>query len=38
MPKIRILLVENNRILRDGIAALINKEKDFTVTAVSGRA
>jgi DNA-binding NarL/FixJ family response regulator len=35
MPKIRILLVEDNRILRDGITAFINKQKDFTVTAVS---
>ena len=35
MPKIRILLVEDNRILRDGIAATINKQKDVTVVGVS---
>jgi DNA-binding NarL/FixJ family response regulator len=35
MPKIRILLVEDNRILRDGIAAIINGQKDLTVDAVS---
>ena len=33
--KIRILLIEDNRILRDGIAAMINKERDTTVVAVS---
>ena len=35
MPKIRILLVEDNRILREGITAFINKQKDLTVTALS---
>jgi len=35
MSKIRILLVEDNRILRDGITALISRQKEFTVTAVS---
>jgi two-component system nitrate/nitrite response regulator NarL len=35
MAKIRILLVEDNRILRDGITAIINGQKDFTVDAVS---
>jgi len=35
MPKIRILLIEDNRILRDGITALINKQKDFILKAVS---
>jgi two-component system NarL family response regulator len=34
MAKIRILLVEDNRILRDGITALLDKEKDFTVTGL----
>ncbi|MDD8018803.1 MAG: response regulator transcription factor [Bacteroidota bacterium] len=34
MPKIRILLIEDNRILRDGITAMINGEKDVTVAAV----
>ena len=35
MQKTRILLVEDNIILRDGITALLNRERDFTVTAVS---
>ncbi|MFA5834662.1 MAG: response regulator transcription factor [Bacteroidota bacterium] len=34
MPKIRILLIEDNRILRDGITAMINGQKDVTVAAV----
>jgi DNA-binding NarL/FixJ family response regulator len=35
MPKIRILLIEDNRILREGIAAVINEHKDLAVVAVS---
>jgi DNA-binding NarL/FixJ family response regulator len=35
MPRIRILLVEDNRILREGITAMINKQKDITVASVS---
>lgn len=35
MPKIRILLIEDNRILRDGIAEMINANKDLTVVAMS---
>ena len=35
MRKNRILIIEDNRILRDGITALINRQKDFTVNAVS---
>jgi len=35
LPKIRILLVEDNRILRDGITAVIKKQKDFIINAVS---
>lgn len=35
MPKIRILLIEDNRILREGITAMINGHKDVTVSAVS---
>ncbi|MDP1675441.1 MAG: response regulator transcription factor [Bacteroidota bacterium] len=34
-PKIRILLIEDNRILRDGITAMINGHKDVIVAAVS---
>jgi DNA-binding NarL/FixJ family response regulator len=35
MPKIRVLLIEDNRILRDGITAMINKQRDITIAAVS---
>jgi DNA-binding NarL/FixJ family response regulator len=35
MAKIRILLIEDNRILREGITATINKQRDVTVAAVS---
>jgi DNA-binding NarL/FixJ family response regulator len=35
MPKIRVLLIEDNRILRDGITAMINGHGDVTVAAVS---
>lgn len=35
MPKIRVLLIEDNRILRDGISAMINKQEDVTVAGVS---
>jgi len=33
--KIRILLIEDNRLLRDGIAAMLNKHGDFEVVARS---
>ena len=36
MKKIRILLVEDNRILREGIAAMLNEEADMRVVASSG--
>ena len=35
MAKIRILLIEDNRILREGITAMINGHGDITVAAVS---
>ena len=35
MPKIRILLIEDNRILREGISAMINGQKDMTIAATS---
>src|SRR5208283_241201 len=35
MPKIRLLLIEDNRILRDGITAMINGHRDVVVVAVS---
>ena len=35
MPKIRVLLIEDNRILREGITAMINGQGDTTVAAVS---
>jgi len=33
MAKIRILLIEDNRLLREGIAAMLNGESDFEVVA-----
>ena len=36
MKTIRILLVEDNRILREGIAAMISGEEDMTLVAASG--
>jgi DNA-binding NarL/FixJ family response regulator len=36
MNKIRILLVEDNRILREGIAAMLNGESDMAVMPSSG--
>ncbi|MEX2116600.1 MAG: response regulator transcription factor [Bacteroidota bacterium] len=35
MPKIRILLIEDNRILREGITAMLNGHGDVTIAAVS---
>lgn len=35
MPKIRVLLIEDNRILRESITAMINGHADVTVAAVS---
>ncbi len=35
MAKIRTLVIEDNRILREGITALINTQRDVTVAAVS---
>ena len=36
MKKLRILLIEDNRILRDGIKAMINKQADLRVVAATG--
>ena len=36
MRRIKILLIEDNRILRDGIRALINAQPDLTVVVASG--
>jgi DNA-binding NarL/FixJ family response regulator len=35
MPKIRVLFIEDNRIMRDGITAMINGHSDVVVAAVS---
>ncbi len=35
MPKIRVLLIEDNRILREGITAMINGHGDIAVVALS---
>jgi two-component system response regulator DegU len=36
MKRIKILLIEDNRILRDGIKSLINAQSDLKVVAASG--
>jgi two-component system NarL family response regulator len=36
MKRIKILLIEDNRILRDGIKALLNAQSDLRVVAASG--
>jgi len=36
LRRIKILLIEDNRILRDGIRALINAQPDLTVVVASG--
>ena len=33
MAKIRILLIEDNRLLREGIAAMLNGQSDLEVVA-----
>ncbi len=35
MPKIRLLLIEDNRILRDGITDMLDGHRDVKVVAVS---
>ncbi len=36
MKKIQILLIENNRLLRDGIASMLKKQPDMHVVATVG--
>jgi two-component system, NarL family, nitrate/nitrite response regulator NarL len=36
MPKIRILLVEDNRLLREGVTKMLNAEPDMKVASSSG--
>jgi DNA-binding NarL/FixJ family response regulator len=36
MKKIKVLLIEDNRLLRDGTAALLNEQEDFKVVSCSG--
>lgn len=36
MDRIRILLIEDNRLLRDGITAMLNQQPDMRVVATSG--
>ncbi len=36
MRKIRVLLIEDNRLLREGILAMLKKEGDFNIIAASG--
>ena len=36
MPKIRVLLIEDNRLLREGITKMLNAEEDMRVVSSSG--
>ena len=36
MPKIRVLLIEDNRLLREGITAMLNEQPDLRVVAATG--
>ena len=36
MKKTRLLLIEKNRMLRDGLAAILRKRHDITIVAASG--
>jgi DNA-binding NarL/FixJ family response regulator len=36
MPKIRVLLIEDNRLLREGITRMLNAEPDLKVTSSTG--
>lgn len=36
MSKIRVLLIEDNRILREGICAMLNDQPDIRTVATSG--
>lgn len=36
MPKIKVLLLEDNRLLREGTAAMLNEQEDITVVASAG--
>ena len=36
MNRIRILLIEDNRLLREGIAAMLNEQADMKVVAATG--
>jgi DNA-binding NarL/FixJ family response regulator len=36
MKSIRILLIEDNRLLREGLAAMLEEQRDFAVTATAG--
>ncbi len=36
MPKIRVLLIEDNRLLREGITAMLNDQPDIKATSATG--
>jgi DNA-binding NarL/FixJ family response regulator len=36
MPKIQVLLIEDNRLLREGITAMLNEQPDIRVTSSTG--
>jgi len=37
MKKIRLLLIEDNRFVREGFMAMMKKQRDITIVAVSGK-
>jgi DNA-binding NarL/FixJ family response regulator len=38
LPKIRVLLIEDNRLLREGIEAMLNEQPDIRAVAAAGNA
>ena len=36
MPKIRVLLIEDNRLLREGITAMLNDQPDIRAVSTTG--
>ncbi len=38
MKTIRLMLIEDNRLLREGLAAMLNEQPDITLTGASGNA
>jgi len=36
VPKIRVLLIEDNRLLREGITAVLNEQPDIRAVSATG--